>query len=642
MNEEPLVVQGDGSGLLRRLDLLLAGTGAAVAATQMVRGVINESIVSLLLGVLLFFPCATWLFMRSYEQSTPEFPYSRKTLFSLSFIGFWVFFTVGNLMLYNQADAYQRSLGYLISVALMAGMLVCEMLCSSRRTPWIILPQIVLLGVSVSWSQVVNFSGVVGMDPWFHQMFTNLLIENHYLPLDYNYAHFPLFHLLVGQTMVLTGLEYKVAALLSVSLVQIVCNVLFVYLFAVTIFRRQKVGTLASLMVVLAPYHIYMSYWSIPNAFAAVFIVIALYLLFRRRDGSRVFFVLIGLIFGTLILTHTISALCMAIVLFTAWGAFHIYRMLYGRNCRNYVPLSIPVIFTIVMLAWWCLDMVTVGTFHALLMESFDFYYFHTAPAPLIGYTLASPLEVAYNDLGLFLPLFFSLTGIFAMISMKSTPRRFIAAFIGLAPFAITIAAFLFGIAIIPDRWFYFSEILLGGPLAFGILLAGRHWGNRRMIISFTIPVLIVIVFAFLAITNPIADHWDPLISPNNTRNALFESEINAFHTVASVSPSPIKTDMYYAESQKWGHTTTIPFDNEIYSHNFSGLSGSPVLVRDTVQDGPFTLYSVAYTLGYSLNSDLTRAGFSRVYDSWTVKGYLLPREQESGAFSGVALPVTR
>lgn len=639
MNKTPLPVQEGGLGRFRRLDLLLAGIGTIAAAIQLARGAINGSIVSLLFGVLVFVPCATWLFMRSHERSILEPSCSRRT-FLLFSTGFWVLFIICTLLLYNQADAYQRPPGYLIGVALMAGMLVGEVLCSSQRTLPLILTQIILLGLSVSWSQVVNYPGVVGMDPWFHQMFTNLLIENHYLPLSYNYAHFPVFHLLIGQTAVLTGLEYNIATLFSVSLMQITCNVLFVYLFAVVVFQSRKVGALASLMVVLSPYHIYMSYWSIPNAFAAIFIVIALYLLFRRSERSRAFAVLIGLVLGTLILTHSISALCMTVVLFAAWGASVLYRRFYGENDVYYIPLFIPVIFTVAMLAWWLLDTVTVGTLAELLMESFNFHYFQTAPAGLADHTLTLPVEEAYNNLGLFLPLFFSLIGIFSMISMKNAPRQFIAAFIGLAPFAITLSAFLVKIAIIPDRWFYFSGILLGGPLAVAIFLVGSWWRGRGQIISLVVPMLIVTVFAFLAVTNPIADHWDPLISPNSTRNALFESEIDAFHTVAGVSPSPIKTDRYYAESLRWVLNVTIPFDDEIYSRDYSRLSRNLVLIRSTVEDGPFNLYSVAYRLDYSLGSDLSRAMFSQVYDSRTVEGYLRLREPGPGTFSGGTPPI--
>lgn len=614
-------------GLFRRLDLILASAGIGAAAIQLARGIANGSIISLLFGVFSLVPCAFWLLMRAPEQPVPGLRNSSRRLFFLFTIGFWVLFIASLLVLYQRLDPYLRPPSYLVAVALMAGVLACEALCSARRTSWPILLQIILLGILISWSQVVNYSGMVGMDPWFHQMFTNHLIENHHLAEDYYYAHFPIFHLLIGQTAILTGLDYKVATLFSVSLVQIVCNVLFVYLFAVTIFRNQVVGVLAALMVILSPYHIYMSYWSIPNGFAAIFIMIALYLIFHRREGSPVFAMLLGLFLGTLILTHTISALCMAIVLFVAWGASTFHRRFYVGGGKNCVPFFLPIIFTATMLAWWFWDTTTMGTLSGLLAESFNFHYFQVtgAPAGLMDYVLA-PVEVAYNNLGLFLPLFFSLIGIFSMIMEKGTSRQFVAAFIGLAPFGITISAFVIGIAIIPDRWFYFSGLLLGGPLALAILLMGGPWITRRKIISLVIPVLIVTVFAFLAITNPIADHWDPLISPNSTRTALFESEIDAFHTVAGFSQSPIKTDRYYAMSQKWVRNVTIPFDDEIYPRDYGRLAGYLVLVRGIVEDGPFTLYSVPYRLDYSLDSDLSSAGFSQVYDSPTVRGYLLQR----------------
>ncbi len=122
------------------------------------------------------------------------------------------------------------------------------------------------------------------------------------------------------------------------------------------------------------------------------------------------------------------------------------------------------------------------------------------------------------------------------------------------------------------------------------------------------------------------ADHWDPFVSPNSTRYALFESEISALHVIAGVNQSPIKTDRYYADSQKWITNLTIPFDDEIYLRDYRGLSRDLVMVRSAVEDETFLLYSTPYRLDYNLSSDLSRAGFSQMYNSRTVKGYLLQR----------------
>ncbi len=429
--------------------------------------------------------------MGSQKTLIPNTPcHSGKAFFALFNIGFWILVVAGILMLYHQGDPYQRPPGFLITIILMAGVLVCEVFYSTEQTSRLILPQIILLGVSITWSQVINYPSIVGVDPWFHQMFTNHLIEYHHLTQDYSYAHFPIFHLIVGQTAILTGLDYKTATLFSANLIQISCNVLFVYLLTVTVLRNPKVGILASLLVVISPYHIYMSNSPIPNAFAAVFIVIGLYLLFRRREVSGFFIGLLGLILGTLALTHTISALCMAILLFTAWGASVVYRRWHPGYERYSFSLPLAVIFTAAMLGWWLMDTITGRTLAELLMESFDVHFFNTGPADLLDYTPWLPVEVAYNNTGIYLPLFFSLIGILFMISVRATPRQFVAAFVGLAPFIVTFLALFAGIAIIPDRWFYFSGIFLSVPLALAIFLVAENWKDRSPIISVAIPVL--------------------------------------------------------------------------------------------------------------------------------------------------------
>ena len=76
--------------------------------------------------------------------------------------------------------------------------------------------------------------------------------------------------------------------MVSVSLGQIICNAVFVFLIAKCLFKNHRVGLLAALLVILANHLIRMTYWSIPNAFGIVFIPIVIYLaLLSERIGIR-------------------------------------------------------------------------------------------------------------------------------------------------------------------------------------------------------------------------------------------------------------------------------------------------------------------------------------------------------------------
>ena len=165
------------------------------------------------------------------------------------------------------------------------------------------------------------------MDPWYHSALTNRIIAEGFIPEGYSYSKLPLFHLMIAATSLLAGLPYKFAAMASVSLGQIICNAVFVFLIADYLFKNHRVGLLAALLVVIANHHIFMSFRSTPNGFAAVFIPIVVFLALSAaksdpRDISTLFMnVFIILLMVAIILTHTIAAMCMAILLFVAWGA---------------------------------------------------------------------------------------------------------------------------------------------------------------------------------------------------------------------------------------------------------------------------------------------------------------------------------
>ena len=192
------------------------------------------------------------------------------------------------------------------------------------RHAGLILIQILLLGVSIAWSQLLIFPSLLGVDPWYHSALTNRIINEGFIPEGYSYSKLPLFHLTIAATSLIASLPYKLANMVSVSLGQIICNAVFVFLIADYLFKNHRVGLLAALMVVIANHHIRMTYWSIPNAFAVVFIPIVIYLALSTtksnpRDINTLFMsIIMVLLMVVIILTHAIAAVCMAILLFVA------------------------------------------------------------------------------------------------------------------------------------------------------------------------------------------------------------------------------------------------------------------------------------------------------------------------------------
>ena len=614
------------SPLLHELDRTLAVAGIILSIILIIYlGREIGRAIYLLTGVLALISCLLWLAIR--KSHTFEFHLlDSRTLTALWSICFFGLFGLSILSVHFRPELYQRPILYFALTALMAGAIACEVLSSGRQHAGLVLIQVVLLGVSIAWSQLLIFPSLLGVDPWFHCDFANRIVDKGIIPGDYSYSKLPLFHLMIAATSLITGLPYKFAAMVSVSLGQVICNALFVFSIAGHLFRNYRVGLLAALMVIIANHQIYMSYWSIPNGFATVFIPIILYLLFfklrNRSDSSSAFLYI--LVLGTIILTHTITAICMAILLFVSWAALVIYRAYDHSGKDNYLSLIRPVGFTVAMFAWWTFAASsTITTLAKLIDWGFSIDVFVETPKELQGYEAAIPLgEQLFNNLGMFLFFAFSFIGIFYMISQRGNSSSFAVAWVGMAPLAIGFFSLISGHSVIEQRWWYFAQILLGVPLAFAIYIVGT-WKSKKPSHLYSFVFGFVVLLSILMIMSPAANVDNLSFSPNSKmRYSFTEGELESLKTVAEKWDGPVRTDIYFAGSQAFQYPQLSSFCQNIYSEDYLSLRDDIVMVREAIVGRPFKIFSTIYKLDYDLNGKLERLGFSKIYDSNAVSGY--------------------
>ena len=611
--------------LLRDLDKTLAVTGVIFSIILIIYlgGEIGR-VVYLLTGILALISCLLWLAIRKSHTFKFHLPESR-TLTVLCAISFFGLYTLSILSVYLRPVLYERPLLYFTLTALMAGIIACEIFTSGRQHVGLILIQILLLGLSIAWSQLLIFPSLLGIDPWYHSALTDQIINERSVPEGYySYSKLPLFHLMIAATSLLSGLPYKFATMVSVSLGQTICNAVFVFLIANYLFRNPRIGLLASLMVVIANQHIFMSYWSIPNSFAAVFIPIALYLiLFRFRDHSRSSStVLCIIVLATIILTHTITAMCMAILLFAAWGALAFYCVYHSRS-DNHVSLLAPIGFTIAMFAYWTYASGNIGMLGHLIKWGFSEDVFVSTPDEFRGYAAVIPLgEQLFNNLGMFLFFAFSFIGIFYMISRRGSSSSFAMAWVGTTPLAIGFFSLILGYAVIEDRWWYFAQILLSIPLAVAIYTVGT-WKTKNLKSLYCFVFGFAVVLSFLMIMSPTANIDNATFSSNtNWRATPIASELQA-QTILDHYDGISKSDIYYASRLSYFGYSTEPFCKEIADRDLASLAGDLVLVRDAVITGPFMFFSGIYKLDYNLSDLIDATDFRRIYDSGSVCAYL-------------------
>lgn len=619
--------------LLRDLDKTLAIAGVILSLILIVYlGREIGRVVYPLTGVLTLLSCLLWLAIRNCHILEVHLPESRIQTATCA-ICFFGLYTLSVLSVYLRPEIYERPLLYFILTAFMAGIIACEVFTSHRRHVSLILIQIMLLGVSIAWSQLLIFPSLLGIDPWFHSDLTNRIIDVGFISEGYVYSKLPLFHLMIASTSLLLDLPYKFATMVSVSLGQILCNALFIFLIANYLFKNHRLGLLAALMVIIANQHIFMSYWSIPNAFAAVFIPIAFYLFFFgfRVCSPLSSTVICIMVLATIILTHTITAMCMTILLFVIWSALAIYRAYKSRvdNCLSWV---VPVGFMIAMFAWWTYASGSIRSLVNLIDWGFSIDVFVKIPAGFRSYATAIPLEEQlFNNLGMFLFFTFSFVGIFYMISRKGSSSTFAMAWVGMAPLAISFFSLISGHSVVEERWWYFAQILLSIPLAVAVSAVGT-WKIKDLKLFYCFIFGFVAVLSFLMILSPPANVDNHMFSPvTGSTPAYTQSEMVASGFFATKTVGVLSSDGDYCTSSSSSvfiHIYAIDpvrlvnLDNSFISGEFDH-DGSIKIVRSKCLLEPLMgIDGLSVHVRPDLNTYMSNLGFNRIYENPTVTGY--------------------
>lgn len=582
-----------------------------------------------LFGTIILIFCVIWIKIR--KNSSLDFHIistnnKYKNYFYLSL--FIVLFMLSLFSLYLRPSLYERPLIYFIIISFMSGIISAEIILFQKKMTSIILFQIILLGVSVAWSQLLIFPSLLGMDPWYHQNITLQIVQNHLIPSGFSYSKLPLFHLYVALTSIITGMDYKFAVMSSVSFLQLVCNALFIFLLSKFTFNDMRVALYSSLLLMLSNYHIRMSFWSIPNSFASIFILMILYSLLKLRINHKLISVLFSIIFMiSLVLTHSVTAMCMAIILFMVWISFYLYNLILFNANKSPFSFSYFMLFVVFMFFWWTFASGHISTFSNLIKFGFSMDFFIHTPEELIQQSINNvPIsERTFNFLGTLLYFTVSSVGYFYMISTRyGTKYSFCVLSAGFTPLLLSFFSNISSHSIILDRWLFFSQMLLSIPLALSILLCcnALRYDNLKKALF----VSITIILAFLLILSPPANlDYNKFSSHSSMREALTTSELKAVKTTSNFCTGPIKTDNYYARSMSYAYDTST-FDNELFYNSISSLKGHLILIRTGLIGKPFNIFSSIYLPDHDYISELISTleirNVSKIYSSGSVYGY--------------------
>lgn len=597
---------------------VMGGLGVTLFATVM-----SGRLVFLPIGVLVLAVSGGWFVLRERFDLGQSAQSTQVPFYALGGVVLSLLF-LSEVAWFLRPEIYQRPLLFFVLVSVAVGLMAVQALGSTRAQIPFFLAEVVLLGLSLAWSQLFIFPGLIGEDPWYHQFFTREIIETSFVPPGMAYSGLPLFHLTVADAWLLSAPTYKIAAVVSVSLALIVVNVLVCHQVGDELAQNHRVGLMAALLVAVANQSIFMSTWSIPNGFAALFIPVIVYLLiFRGSDPVPVRAATLGLSMAAVIMTHSVTAVCTAVVLFVLWSISAGYRRFAG-NCRLKVPWFVPVAFLVGMIGWWYLATNLIATLADLVTLGFRPEFFDKSPTELRLLSGQIPLgEQVFNYLGYFLFFSLALLGILALIKTRESARIGFS-FAGVAPLVIGFGSLVAGLAVLYERWWYFSEILLAVPAGLALigLFTMSAGGNRHRVAWAAIGAL-VMVLAFVLITSPPANVDNHEFSPNSAPTfALRSSEMQAVFSLVNLTERQMRSDEYLVGSMTRLGFYIEPFDRELYAGDLESLQPDMVIVRRVINTEPFKIFSTNYRPENRTDTLFEAARFARVYDDGAAAGY--------------------
>jgi len=636
------------SKAIDNVDVTLAALGCALAIPLTIYfHTVIRSPTYTAVGVIVFLACLAYLLLRrrapAYALAQVE---TKPHMYLLLNILFFCLLTYSIAAFHLRPELYTRPLGYFVALAAMAAILAVEILFLPPRksATYFILFKIVLISLSLVWSQLLIYPSIVGRDPWWHQMFTLKILDAGYIPSGYYYSRLPAMHLVIGGTSLITGLGYKMAAMLSVSLLQVVCNTLFIFLLGKFV-HSTKVGLLAALLLGVANWHIWFAYWAIPNTMGVVFIPIIIYLLFKlRQEKPKTSICLSTLFIAVLILTHTIAAAMLVMTLFSIWLGFELYRRLrYQAAERARIFLVAALVLAGAGLSYWAFFLEHIMRDLSRLVEQVRVEFLAIFLPGATSSVQPSPLEVAaaqymnltvpfserlFNSLGFSLFCAFALIGAFAMLSRGMRNRY---------GFALVIAGSiipvvnLFSTAVgffLADRWYYFLQVLLAIPVGVAFLQLGSLPGKK--IASACLIGIIVFALSFLMVMSPQANEDNRTFFPDTiVRHGFAQSELAAMNTAAHIYDGRIASDKiyWYLENLPNLGGRILEISNQLYSRDFTDSQDMLVLIRKEIVANPFlvtgALVGYTFRLDYDPREALTEQGFSQVYNSGSVSGFI-------------------
>jgi len=605
---------------LDRIDITLAWLVCILAAPVTVYIYAKFNPLFITVGIVVFVVALGYLLARRGTAPRLHNADHRPKLhrwLNMAFFGLFAYSVAAYLF---RPELYVRPLGYYVAIALMAVVLFVEFAFVKSAPTGLGLFKVVMVSASLVWTESLLYSGVLGVDPWYHQWVYESILETGHTPEGITYSGQPGMHYIIAGTSLVTGLGYKMAALVSISTIQIMCNPVFAYLIGRTLYN-EKVGLVAALMVGVASWHIMFSYWIIPNGFAMSLILPIVYVVLRLSREWAWWLAGVGVVLGgVVIVTHPIASVMLVLALLFIWFSLWAYGLIGKGMVPSRYFLAFGGVFAVATLLYWLFISDNMSLLVGLFRSGFSYEYWGT-PVPGVSVSVGGVGEQLFNYMGMFLFFALAIMGCFVAFSKRLlTQQRSAYILAGLLVLVVTFLGFILQGVIIVGRWCYLAQIMLAVSLGIALIWMTGHSLKRAAPVS-----LLVFCLVFMMIMSPQANMDNLTFGPNTiVRSAFTRVEVEAMGEAVSLWGGEIAVDAVYYSMRHKFPDRLVDMSECLASANFAECEDMLVLVREDIVNNPCRIGEISPCwLAYDPGEELESQGFVEAYDWGEVSGFV-------------------
>lgn len=498
---------------------------------------------------------------------------------------------------------------------------------SPLKSAAIVLVEIILLSTVARWLVFSSYPSIVGMDPWYHFPAVQRVIESGHPELDGQYAIFPLAHVFMAQTSLITGFPPKIAGFLSIGVAEAAIPVFICLATRKTIGERESLLTAALLSI--WPLNMQLGWWIIPMAFGGALASVAWTCVVPLSNTLRIRkFTVLAVCFVAAVLTHPISSLAFVLALSFAFFYVSISSKVKTARLNRAAPAEKIVLNLGMCLGFSAAVLVAYWFIATQWSVNFMAGWFTLSEAMPIDISSGTFSRTNLNRLWDRIPTMAIVVAVVWAAAMSRSRyedkernlsrNALVGAAVGIG--SITAVLSLFGVSeAIPERWSFFLEML--GLFAVACLLTRLYWDHSSIRRATAALLLSVVV---LASTSNVYANLEPVFpGQQKTVPALDANEIVSSQW-GSNHASVISTDVFFMNQFQGVNGNTQILDASrtlVLDERWQGM----LVSREKTLNSPFNAVLKNTTIAAIASESLAEFmdAHNRVYDSNAVRCYV-------------------